>query len=178
MLTIALARLAEAAGEVEEPSNPVIPDMSEVVWAAITFFLLLLLVYTVLMPTLRRMMTERDAKITGDRDSAERTRAELVTAKAEYEAALADARSQASRLIDGARAEAEAHRATLQAAADREIATLRAATQQEIASARAEALGRVQSDVVDLAVGAASSVMQRPIDRASAASSVERALSN
>jgi len=182
VLTIALLRLAEAgeaaAGEVKEPSNPVIPDVSEIVWAAITFFLLLLLAYTVLMPTLRRLIAERDAKIRGDRDAAERTRDALGLAKREYDAALADARLEANRLIEGARAEADEHRRRLQAEADREIAGLRVAAQQEITAARAEALGRVRSDVVDLAVGAASAVMQRPIDRSGAVAIVDRALSD
>ena len=135
MLTIALLRLAAtgeaAAGEVKEPSNPVIPDVSEVVWAAICFFLLLLLVYTVLMPTLRRLMAERDAKIRGDRDSAERTRDALGVVKRDYDAALADARAEANRLIEAARAEADAHRQSLQTVADQEIGVLRQAAQQQ-----------------------------------------------
>ena len=182
MLTNALLRFAEAgeaaAAEVKEPSNPVIPDVSEVVWAAICFFLLLLLVYTVFMPTLRRMIAERDAKIRGDRDSADRTREQLGVARRDYDAALADARLEANRLMEGARAEVEAHRQRLQAEADREMAALRQATQQEITDARASALGRVRGDVVDLAVGAASAVMQRPIDRSGAVGIVDRALSN
>ena len=36
----------------------------------------------------------------------------------------------------------------------------------------------LHGDVVDLAVGAASAVMQRPIDRAGAAGIVDRALAN
>jgi F-type H+-transporting ATPase subunit b len=133
VLTIALLRFAEAAAaEVKEPSNPVIPDASEVVWAAICFFLLLLLVYTVFMPTLRRLIAERDTKIRGDRDSADRTRDELGVARRDYDAALADARLEANRLMEGARAEVEAHRQRLQAEVDREMAVLRQATQQEI----------------------------------------------
>lgn len=181
MLTTALLRLAEAgdaAGETKKPSNPVIPDLSEVVWASICFFLLLLLVYTVLMPAIRTLMNERDAKIRGDRDAAERTRDQLGIARRDYDAALADARLEANRLIEGARAEAEAHRQGLQAAADREIAQLRQAAQQEITAARTAALGRVRGDVVDLAVGAASAVMQRPVDRAGAVGIVDRALQN
>jgi F-type H+-transporting ATPase subunit b len=182
VLTIALLRFAEtgaaAAEEVKEPSNPVIPDVSEVVWAAICFFLLLLLAYTVLMPALRRLMAERDAKIRGDRDSAERTRDALGVTRRDYDSALADARTQANAIIEAARAEAEDHRKTLQAAADREISVLRQAAQQEITTARAAALSRVRGDVVDLAVGAASAVMQRPIDRSGAVGIVDRALSN
>ncbi len=182
MLTIALLRLAEtgasAASEAtKEPSNPVIPDVSEVVWAAICFFLLLLLVYTVLMPTLRRLMNERDAKIRGDRDATERTRDSLVSARRDYDAALGDARVEANRIIEGARAEAEAHRQSLQSAADHEIAVLRQSAQDEIAAARTSALGRLHGDVIDMAVGAASAVMQRPIDRSRAMSTIDRALS-
>lgn len=180
MLTTALLRFAEsgeAAGEAtKKPSNPVIPDVSEVVWAAICFFLLLLLAYTVLMPALRRLINEREAKIRGDRDAADRTRDELALARRDYDAALADARAEANRLIEGARAEADARRQELQAAADREIAVLRQATQDEITDARAAALSRVRGDVVDLAVGAASAVMQRSIDRAGAVAVVDRAL--
>jgi F-type H+-transporting ATPase subunit b len=183
VLTTALFRFAEtgaaAAGEAtKDPSNPVIPDVSEVVWAAICFFLLLLLAYTVLMPTLRRLMAERDTKIRGDRDAAERTRGSLSTTRAEYDAALVDARLEANRVIEGARAEAEAQRLVLQTEADREIAGLRQVAQQEIADARASAISRIRGDVVDLAVGAASTVMQRPIERSGASAIVDRVLSN
>jgi F-type H+-transporting ATPase subunit b len=174
---LAAAEAAEAAAE-EEAKNPIIPTGKEMLWAFVFFMLLFLLLRFVLLPPLQRMMRERDEKIRGDLDAAEKAKDDLVQVRADYEAALASARAEADGIIGSARAEADAYRAQLQADADAEIAQARAAAQAEITAAREQALVSVRGEVGELALTAASAVIGAPVDRGRAASAIERALQN
>lgn len=184
MLTRAGLLLAEGAAAegghsevVEEKAvNPVIPELNEAFWTLVFFLLLLALVRYVLLPPIMKAREEREAAINAGRDAADRAQSEVARARAEYDAALAGARVEATQLIEAARAEADAYRAELQAAADAELATARQAAADEIARARTSALSSVRGDVTELAVGAASAVVQKPLDRAAQAAIVERAL--
>lgn len=169
---------AEAGGhsETPDPPNPVLPEMFEVVWAAIFFLALLALMRYVLLPQIKRLIDEREAKVRGDLAAAEMSKDELTATRAAYDAALADARNEANGLIDAARGEADSRRSEIFAAAEAEIASLRAAAQEEINEARARALTGLRSDVVELSVGAASKVLGKPLDKAAHQATVERVL--
>jgi F-type H+-transporting ATPase subunit b len=177
-LSVLLAQTAEggAAEEVPKAKNPIIPTGKEMLWAFVFFTALYLLMRFVLVPPLQRLMRERDEKIRGDLDAAERAKDDLVEVRADYDAALAVARAEADQIIAAARAEADAYRAQLQTQADAEITQARAAAQAEITGARDRALAAVRSEVGELAVTAASAVIGSPVDRTRAASAVERAL--
>jgi F-type H+-transporting ATPase subunit b len=174
---LAAAEAAEAAAE-EEAKNPIIPTGKEMLWAFVFFMALFLLLRFVLVPPLQRMMRERDEKIRGDLDAVEKAKDDVVQVRADYDAALAVARNEADEIIGAARAEADAYRASLQVDADAEIAQARAAAQAEITAARDQALVSVRGDVGELALSAASAVIGAPVDRAKAATAVERALRN
>jgi F-type H+-transporting ATPase subunit b len=180
-LSVLLAKAAEGAEggtaeAVPKAKNPIIPTGKEMLWAFVFFMLLFLVLRFVLVPPLQRLMRQRDEKIRGDLDAAERAKDDLVQVRADYDAALAVARGQADEIIGAARAEADAYRAQLQAKADADIAAARAAAQAEIAAAREQALVAVRGEVGELAVSAASAVIGAPVDRTRAASAVERAL--
>ncbi len=165
----------EGAEEKEAP-NPVIPTGNELLFAAVFFFLLLILVKFVFLPPILRLREEREQHLRADRDAAERQRDAVGQTRAEYEASLAGARAEANRLIEEARAAADARRAELQAAADAEIAELRRSAQAEIDASRTAALASLRGDVGDLAVEAASLVIQRDLDRSSQQSTIDRVL--
>ena len=177
-LGILLAEGGAVAGEAveEDKINPVLPEWHEVVWATIFFLALLALMRYVLLPPLRRLIDEREAKVRGDLASAEMSKDELVQTRAAYDAALAGARGEAGGVIETARQEADARRAELLAEAERDISGWRAAAQEEINEARARALTGLRSDVVDLSVEAASKVLASPLDRAASLPIVERVL--
>ena len=151
-----LLALAAEAGEESDPPNPVIPEVNEIIWAAIFFFALWALMKWVLLPPILRAIENRAETIQGDRDAADEAAAALGEARREHEAALAEARAEANQILADARAAADERRAAMQAEADAEIAELRRAAQAEIDQARAEALTSLRGDVSSLAVGAAS----------------------
>ena len=90
------------AAEAEDPPNPVIPEMNEIVWAAIFFVALWALMKYVLLPPIVRAMEGRNATIDGDRDAADAATAALGSTRRDYEASLAEARAEANEIIAAA----------------------------------------------------------------------------
>ena len=164
------------AAETEDPPNPVIPEVNEVVWAAIFFFALWALMKFVLLPPITRGLELRANTLQTNRDAADAATSRLGEARREHEAALASARNEATQIIAAARGRAEERRAALQAEADNEIAELRRQAQADIDAAQTEALRSLRGDVSGLAVGAASAVLGRSLDEAEQQSVIDQAL--
>jgi F-type H+-transporting ATPase subunit b len=162
-----LARLSllAAEGGGGETINPVVPDnLGEIFWGAIAFFGLWILMRYVCLPPLLRVRAQRDQQVQSDREAAAAAETQAVQVRRDYEATLGEARAEASRIIEEARAAAEASRSAKVAAADAEIATEKQAAMAELEESRAAALGQLQGAVTDLAVTAASKVVQTPLD--------------
>jgi F-type H+-transporting ATPase subunit b len=155
---------AETTAETAQPSNPVVPNPSELAWSAAMFVLLWALLKFWLLKPILRTMAERSEKIRGDVEAAETARTQASGALTEYEASLASARVEASRIIDEARGQADEERKRLMAAAEAEVAELRAAANAEVSAAKSEALASMRSDVTTIAVQAAEIVVQKRLD--------------
>lgn len=144
--------------------NPIIPEVTEIIWGGIAFVVLLALMQWKLFPAVKRAMDRRAAKIRDDLDAAETARTEALEVKAGYEAELADARAEAGRIIDAARADAEQVRADLIARAEAEAAELRQRSDLEVEAAKRQALSDLQADVSAIVIGAAETVIERNLD--------------
>jgi len=175
MLATALRVLAE--GGTEEVINPVIPELSEMFWGALSFFSLLVLMYVVCLPPLRKAMRQRDDQVRGDQEAAERARQEGEQLQRDYDATLAEARTEAARIVDEARGAADVRRAELIGAAEDDVAERRAQAMAELATERQRALTGLVPQLSELAVGAASRVVQRQLDVAGNRTVVEAHMS-
>lgn len=169
--------LAAEEGE-EGATNPILPEVNELFWGAISFAVLYFLIRYVLLPPVQRVMNDRAATIQADRDAADAARAKAGSASAELDDQLADVRAEAAGVIEEARAEAEAERQRLVARAEREVSAMKEIAETEIARDREEAMSALRPQVAQLAVGAASKVMNRQIDAGAAQPVIERALDN
>jgi F-type H+-transporting ATPase subunit b len=165
---VVLSTLLLAAEVVVEkaPKNPILPVANELFWGAICFFGLWALMKFVLLKPITATMADRAAKVRDDLDQAERAETELVSAIEQYEAGLASAKAEATRTIEGARAEADAYRAGVLAGAEAEVAVMRSAAATEVSAAKTTAMAELRSGVADIAVQAASAVVQKPLDAA------------
>lgn len=162
-MTPMLAALAAEAAE-KAPVNPVIPTVPEIVWGAISFFSLWILMRYVCLPPLMRVRAQRETQAQADREAASAAEQQAEQVRRDYEATLGEARSEASRIIEEARAAAEARRAEVVQAAEAEVAEQRQSAMAELDAARATALDAIKGDVADLAVSAASKVVQSDLD--------------
>lgn len=167
----------QLAVESAEPAkNPILPEPHELFWGAISFAVLYALVRYVLLPPVQRVMNDREATIQADRDAADAARARVASASTELDDQLAGVRSEATATIDEARAEAEAERQRLLARAEREVSAMKEIAETEITREREEALASLRPEVANLAVGAASKVMNRQINVDAARPIVDRFL--
>ncbi len=168
-----------AADEADkEAANPILPEPNELFWGAIAFGTLYFLIRYVLLPPVQRVMNDRAATIQADRDAADAAKAKAVSASADLDDQLADVRTEAAAVIEAARTEAEAERQRLLARAEREVSAMKEIAETEIARDREEAMASMRPQVAELAVGAASKVMNRQINLEAARPLVNRLLDN
>ena len=166
IITALLAAGEEATAVAEaEPTNPVLPTGPELVWAAGSFLVLLVLMIWVAVPAVQRTMNARATKITDDTDAADRAQADADRLVVDYKAKLAEAQAEASRIIDLVRTEAAEAQRALRVEADAELAEVRKATMAEVSAAKESALVRLRNEVDGIAVELAEKVIGRPIDR-------------
>jgi F-type H+-transporting ATPase subunit b len=145
--------------------NPVVPDtIGEIFWGAVAFFSLWILMRYWLLPPLLRVREERKAQVIADQEAAEEARTAAEDVRRDYDATLAEARAEANSVLEEARAEAEAQRGQKVAAAESAVAERRQAAMAELEAARAEAISAMGGDVADLAVAAASKVVDSSLD--------------
>lgn len=158
----------------DEAHNPILPETSELVYAALAFFILLALMYKFAFPAVQKAMDARTQRIRDNLDEAERTKAEAQRILEEYQRQLADAKNESARIIDEARSTAEQMRRDLMVRAEAEVAELRDRSRQEIDAAQQRAVADLRTQVSELAIGAAEVVVQKNLDRDTNRALVER----
>lgn len=164
---------AETGGAAEEVKNPILPVVSEMLWAGVFFLALWALMKFVLLPPIERVMDGRDEKVRQDRAAAEEARAARQRELEAYEASLAGVRAEATRLIEDARVEGESVRRSAVAEAEADVAARREAAAAEVAEAKAAARAQLAPAIAGIALDAAEAVLEKPLDRAAQTGVVE-----
>jgi F-type H+-transporting ATPase subunit b len=147
----------------------------QLIWLAITFSILYLLMKWVALPRIGSVIEMRRQRIAGDLETAERLRRETQEAIAAYEQALAEARAKAHAIADEARNKLKDEVAAERADLERELAAKATEAEARIHAAKTSAL----KDVNEVAAETAAAIVQRLIGVAPAkpelASAVEAA---
>jgi F-type H+-transporting ATPase subunit b len=160
--------ILETGGEVDdchEAPSPILPETNEIIWGALSFFVLLVLLKKFGYPALKEGIEDRAAKIQADVDAAETAKADATAKASEYDAKLAEARSEAARIIEEARQDADAYRAERRTTADAEIAQLKEQAAADVEASKAQAIADIRGEVAALAIGAAEHVVGQSLDR-------------
>ena len=123
----------------------------QIVWLALIFLVLYLVLSKVLLPKLGRAIDEREGKISGDIADARRLKQEAEAQAAAAEAELADARAKAQRTASDAKAKAAAAAAERQSAEEGKLNARLAAAETEIRAARDQAMSNVSAIAVETA---------------------------
>jgi F-type H+-transporting ATPase subunit b len=125
--------------------------LPQLVWLAITFAVLCVLMIRIGLPPVGAVLEKRRTKIDGDLDKAQQLKNEADAVMAAYERALAEARASAQEILRQATermtAEAEKRRRETAAALQREAAS----AEEGIAAARNAALADVRGAAGDVA---------------------------
>ena len=135
---------------------------SQLVWLAIAFVLLYVLMARLALPRVASIIESRQKRIEGDLADASRLKGESDAAVAAYEKALADARNRAQAIANETRerqaAEAEARRKTL----ENELNNKLTEAEKTIAATKQAAMGNVRG----IAEDATRAIVERLIGQA------------
>ena len=138
----------------------ILPETNEIIWGAVGFLVVFGFLAWKGYPAIKKGMNARTERIRGDLDAAEAQRTEADEVLAEYQAQLADARTEAARIIEEARQAADEVKADAAVAkAEADVAELRAKAAADIEAAKAQAIADLRGEVASLAIGAAEQVV-------------------
>ena len=144
----------------------------QLVWLALTFGLLYLLLKRVVLPRVGEVIEERSDRVRRDLQQAEKLKADTEAALSHYEQALLEARAKANAIAKGMRE-------TLTAEVDKECAKVEAAIAAELAEAErriADTKTRALASVGDIAGEVAGAIVSRLIGKEVSKDEVQKAL--
>jgi F-type H+-transporting ATPase subunit b len=123
----------------------------QLIWLAITFGILYLLMVKVALPRIGGVIDARAAHIAKDLAAAEKLRRETEEAIAAYEQALAEAKQKAHAIIDAGRTKLKEEVAAERAKLDRELGKKSAEAEARINQAKTSAMKDVSAVAADVA---------------------------
>ncbi len=153
-----------AATVVNPPTNPLIPELPELIIGAIAFLIVFAVLGRVLMPRIRRTMAERTDAIEGGIKRAEESQTEARQTLERYQAQLAEARHEAARMREAAKEEAAQIVARAREDAQAEAARVKEAAQGQIAADRQQALQSLRTEVGTLSVQLAGKIIDESLE--------------
>lgn len=130
---------------------------------AIGFILLVLLMGKVAFPAINGMISERQRDIQSTLEQIAADRQAMEASRAEYEKRLAGIEAEAREKIAGAVKQAQEEAAAIMTAAKNEAGEQRERALADIDQERKKAVAQIRGEMADLAVIAASKVLEREI---------------
>jgi F-type H+-transporting ATPase subunit b len=146
---------------------------SQLVWLAVTFVLLYVLMSRIALPRIASILADRSKHIADDLTAANRFKEQSDAAHVAYEKALADARSRAQSMATATREQQATAAAATNKRLEAQLHERIAAAEQSIAATRTAAM----SNVGGIASDTAAAIVERLIGQAPAAHEVAAAVS-
>ncbi len=131
----------------------------QLVWLAICFVILYIAMAKLAIPRISEVLEGRQDRISRDLDEARRLSEDSEKAKAEYEAALDEARAKAHGMVSELKAELASDQETSKANLEATLATKAKAAEESIAKAKETALSNVRDIAGDAAKAAVSKLI-------------------
>ena len=157
--------MAETNAHSEVPAKHGFPPFeaehfpSQLVWLAISFILLYVLMSKIALPRIGAILEERNRLVSDDLAAAERLKEQSNAAHAAYEKALDDARNRAHTIASSTREQQAREAEALHKRLEAQFHDRFAAAEQSIAKSRAVAMGSVRT----IAGETASAIVERLI---------------
>jgi F-type H+-transporting ATPase subunit b len=145
---------------------------SQLVWLAVSFVLLYVLMSRIALPRIGAILAARSRVVSDDLAAAERLKEQSNAAQAAYEKALADARARAQAIANGTREQQAREAEALHARLEAELHDRLAAAEQSIAKSRGAAMSHVKA----IAADTAGAIVERLIGQRPHADEVTAAL--
>jgi F-type H+-transporting ATPase subunit b len=168
-----------AAEEGAESGNPLLPAYYDIVWSAVCFIIIVLVVVFYALPRVTKVLDKRSAAIEGNIAKADEAQRQAEAALEEYTAQLAEARKEAGEIREAAREDGKKIVAEARDTATTEAARVTAAAHTQIEAERQSALVSLRSEVGTLAIDLAGNVIGEALtDDQKAQSVVDRFLAD
>lgn len=178
MNLLILATEATEGAEASGGLTLILPEAAELVWGALAFALVFVVLRRFAFPSLNTMLDERRSAIQGKMEEAESMRAEAAESKASYEDSIADAKGEANRIREEAKADAGRIREDLISQAESDAASVRERAQADAAQERERTLQELRSEVGTMSVALASKIVEKEIDPATHRELVDSYINN
>jgi F-type H+-transporting ATPase subunit b len=143
----------------EQLQNPLLPNLTELIVGLITFGIIFVVLWRVLIPRLNQTLAERTDKIEGGLQRAEEAQDEANATLAKYREQLAEARHEAARLREEAREQGAQIIAEMREQAQAEARRITESAQAQIEAERQQALTALRTEVGTLATELASRIV-------------------
>ncbi len=147
--------------------------LPQLIWLAITFIILYVVMAKVALPRVGGVLETRAAKIAGDLDQASRLKAQAEAAGTAYQKALTDARAQATEINRQTAARLAALAAERQAQLGSELATRIRAAEGQIIQAKATAMANVVQVAAEAAISATERLVALQVSSADATNTAQ-----
>lgn len=148
----------------------------QLIWLAISFILLYLIMSRLALPRVGSILDERAARIAGDLATAAKLREDTAQAIADYEKALADAKARAQAIARTAREEINADIEARRAESDAQNAARMADAEKRITALKESALGHVGEIATETAEALVARLLGKPVARKELQVAVNEAL--
>lgn len=159
-LIAAAAEGAEGGGGV----SLLLPHTDELIWGAISFFILLGLLSKVAFPAAKKALQQREEKIRSDLERSEEARRESEKLLDDYRERIARAREEAAGIIDEARKTAEGLRKEIVAKAEAQANEIVTRARLEAENERRQAMADVYREAGKVAVDLSEKIIGESID--------------
>ena len=151
-------------------------DLPKLIFQIVNFLLLLYLLNRFLFKRVFALLDERQARISKGLEDAEAAARDRELARAERDAALADARKEAAEMLARANKIADDTRKEILATAKADAEQVTERAREEINAEKERAMAELRAEVADLALAAAGKLVRREMDTDTQRSLVEEVL--
>lgn len=145
-------------------------------WLAISFILLLVLMSRLTLPRVSKVLEQREERIGGNLEKAEKLKAEADTILAAYQKSMADARTEAHAALVAAATEIATASAAREAEFAKKLAAQTEAAEARIKASKAQALADVRTMAGDLAAAMTSKLTGVSVGAGDAAATIDAVL--
>lgn len=146
--------------------KPLVGLTYELFFTLANVLILFLILRKVLFKKIIDVMDARDADIKNNIEAGQKAKEEGMKFKSEYETRIQDARDEGQMIVDFARKRAEEKSDTIISEAKKEAEYIKQKANNEIAKEKEQAFNNIKSEISEIAVLAASKVIEKDIDKA------------
>ena len=153
-----------AASEEKSGLFLILPDPAELVWGAVSFVVIVFLIWKFAMPALDRTLEARRAAVVAQLEEAEQAKGAAERMRETRQLELEAAAQEADRILESARSDAESVRQEAVGRANEEAAQITERARAEAADEHARVLEEARREITVLSLDIAEKVVGSQID--------------